>query len=88
MALAILVVPVSVRPAAAEDDSAPTVSPDRLADAAPIKPDPYPGFDNFAWRAFVALNWPSLTDPGHRGEPDRTKTLGDAGPRVWETFKA
>ena len=88
VALAILVVPLSVRPAAAEDDSAPTVSPDRLADAAPIKPDPYPGFDNFAWRAFIALNWPSLTDPGHRGEPDRTKTLGDAGPRVWETFKA
>jgi hypothetical protein len=44
--------------------------------------------DNFAWRAFVALNWPSLTDPAHRGVPDRAKTPGDPGPRVWETFKA
>ena len=64
------------------------VSPDRIEDAPSIKPDPYPGFDNFAWRAFIALNWPSLTDSAHRGEPDRAKTLGDHGPRVWETFKA
>ena len=64
------------------------VSPDRIEDAPSIKPDPYPDFDNFAWRAFIALNWPSLTDPAHRGEPDRAKTLGDPGPRVWETFKA
>ena len=26
--------------------------------------------------------------PPDRGEPDRAKTLGDPGPRVWETFKA
>jgi hypothetical protein len=45
-------------------------------------------FDNFAWRAFISLNWPSLTDPAHRGTPDLAKTLGDPGPRVWETFKA
>ena len=64
------------------------VSPDRIEDAPSIKPDPYPDFDNFAWRAFIALNWPSLTDPAHRGVPDRAKTLGDPGPRVWETFKA
>ena len=50
--------------------------------------DPSPNFDNFAWRAFVALNWPSLTDPAHRGAPDLTKTLGAPGPRVWETYKS
>lgn len=49
---------------------------------------PAPKFDNFAWRAFIALNWPSLTDPAHRGVPDLAKTFGDSGPRVWETFKA
>src|SRR6185437_3820158 len=76
-----------IRPAAAED-GAPAVSPDRIEDVPSIKSDPYPDFDNFAWRAFIALNWPSLTDPGHRGEPDRAKSLGDPGPRVWETFKA
>ena len=40
------------------------VSPDRIEDAPSIKPEPYPDFDNFAWRAFIALNWPSLTDAG------------------------
>ena len=55
---------------------------------ASIRLDPYPTFDNFAWRAFVALNWPLATDAAHRGVPDRAKALGDPGPRVWETFKA
>ena len=44
--------------------------------------------DNFAWRAFIALNWPSLPDAAHRGVPDRSKLLGDPGKRVWETFKS
>ena len=44
-------------PAAAED-SAPLVSPDRIEDVASIRADPYPDFDAFAWRAFIALNWP------------------------------
>lgn len=75
-------------PHALAEDVTPRVSPDRIEDVPSTKPDPFPAFDNFAWRAFVALSWPSLADAGHRGEPDRTKTLGDAGPRVWETFKA
>ena len=75
-------------PTAAAQDSAPIGCRDRIEDAPAIKPDPYPEFDNFAWRAFIALNWPSRTDPAHRGEPDRAKMLGDQGPRVWETFKA
>ncbi len=89
-ALVLLAVPVALlpfRPAVAEDNAT-VVSPDRIEDAPSLKPDPYPDFDNFAWRAFIALNWPSLTDPAHRGEPDRAKALGDQGPRVWETFKA
>jgi hypothetical protein len=87
MALTALIALLPIHPAAASD-SAPTVSPDRIEEAPAIKPDPYPDFDNFAWRAFIALNWPSLTDPAHRGEPDRAKALGEPGPRVWETFKA
>jgi len=68
----------------------PIVSPDRLEDVGPIRVDvtKFPTFDNFAWRAFIALNWPALTDAKHRGAPDRTKRFGDPGPRVWETFKA
>lgn len=69
---------------------APVVSPDRIKDVPSLRADidAFPTVDNFAWRAFIALNWPSLTDPAHRGVPDRTKALGDSGPRVWETFKA
>ena len=43
---------------------------------------------NFALRAFIALNWPSLSEAERRGEPDRDKALGDPGKRVWETFKS
>ncbi len=79
--------PVALHPA---QDGPSVVSPDRIEDVTSIRADvdAYLTMDNFAWRAFIALNWPSLTDPAHRGVPDRTKTLGDPGPRVWETFKA
>ena len=70
------------------EDVQPKVSPDLIDDVPSTKQDPYPAFDNFAWRAFIALAWPALTDPDHRGEPDRTKRLADPGPRVWETFKS
>src|SRR5664279_1038917 len=73
---------------AVAEDAAPVVSPDRIEDVPSTRVDPFPDFDNFGWRAFLALNWPSLTDPAHRGVPDRAETLGDPGPRVWETFKA
>jgi len=72
----------------AADDVDPQVLPDRIDDVPATRPDPFPAFDNFSWRAFVALNWPALTDAAHRGEPDRSKALGDPGPRVWETFKS
>jgi hypothetical protein len=66
------------------------VSPDRIAEVSTLTPDRdnFPELDNFAWRAFVAMNWPALTDPINRGLPDRNKVLSDAGPRVWETFKS
>ncbi len=41
--------------------------------------------DLFSWREFVALNWPVRAD--QRGEKDPGKSLGDPGPRVWETWK-
>jgi len=78
---------LALAPAAAQE-VAPVLSPDRIEDVPSTRVDPFPEFDDFAWRAFVALNWPSLTDPAHRGLPDRARTLGDPGPRVWETFKA
>ena len=87
--LAVVVAGLLAFPAvAAAQDATPLVSPDRIEDTPSTRLDPYPTFDNFAWRAFIALNWPSLLDASHRGEPARSKTLGDPGPRVWETFKS
>lgn len=44
-------------------------------------------FDCFAWRAFVALNWPAAED--ERGEPASVGFADrPAGDRVWETYKA
>jgi hypothetical protein len=91
-AIAIALLAGSISPclirATVAEDIAPLVSPDRIEDVPSTKPDPFPAFDNFAWRAFVSLNWPSLADAAPRGVPDRAKTLGDPGPRVWETFKS
>ncbi|PHR36694.1 MAG: hypothetical protein COA38_01320 [Fluviicola sp.] len=39
----------------------------------------------FAWKEFVALNWPA--DPNHRGKPDTSKVFGDSSSNVvWETY--
>jgi hypothetical protein len=51
----------------------------------------HPPFADFAWREFIALNWPVELKSGTpvRGQADRTLTLGSAmnRPRVWETWK-
>ncbi|HJQ23891.1 MAG TPA: hypothetical protein VKA60_08230 [Blastocatellia bacterium] len=92
IAFMLVAAPVALLPVwpAARQGGAPVVSPDRIEDVPSLMADvdAFPELDNFSWRAFIALNWPSLTDPAHRGVPDRAKTLGDPGPRVWETFKA
>lgn len=64
---------------------APIVSPDRMDDA---PTNARGALADFAWRAFIALDWPSLSEAQRRGEPDREKRLGDPGKRVWETFKS
>jgi hypothetical protein len=71
--------------AAGSADLAPIVSPDRMNDAPTNSRE---ALANFAWRAFIALNWPSLSDASERGEPDRSEALADSGRRVWETFKS
>ncbi len=82
------VAPVAAQPVARPGPAAPLLSPDRVEDVPEMayNIDKFWEVDNFAWRAFVALNWPALTTD--RGVPDRARTLGDSGPRVWETFKA
>src|ERR1043166_4174502 len=43
-------------------------------------------FDDFSWRAFLAMVWPAAR--GHRGAADTSKPVGGAGPRVFETLKS
>src|SRR5690348_6123075 len=43
-------------------------------------------FDDFAWRGFLATVWPAAS--GKRGVADTGKTVGAAGPRVFETLKS
>jgi hypothetical protein len=40
--------------------------------------------DEYAWRAFVAVNWPASV---HRRAADERRALGAPGPVVWETWQ-
>ena len=52
-----------------------------------FKGNPIAFFDDYSWRAFVALVWPALN--GHRGVPDPSQKVGVISvPLVFETFKA
>jgi hypothetical protein len=46
-----------------------------------------PFFDHFAWKDFIALNWPA--DETLRGRPHPTKKFGDTSvPTVWGSWKS
>ena len=42
----------------------------------------------FAWKEFIALNWPA--DTSTRDKPDNSRRFGDTqgGPTVWQTFRS
>jgi hypothetical protein len=49
--------------------------------------NPIDFFDDYSWRAFIALIWPAKQ--GERGQPDQTAQLGAPNrPLVFETYKA
>lgn len=50
--------------------------------------NPIAFFDDYSWRAFIALVWPAQIQNNQRGVPDTTQGVGGAGPRVFETYKA
>ncbi len=43
-------------------------------------------FDDFSWRAFLAMVWPAAAN--QRGVADAAKPVGAPGPRVFETMKS
>jgi len=47
--------------------------------------NPIDFFDDYSWKAFIALVWPA--ESGHRGKPDRQRKVSDLGTRVFETYK-
>jgi len=52
----------------------------------PQNQNPIQFFDDYSWRAFVAVVWPAKV--GQRGTPDDAKHVGDtSGPLVFETLK-
>ena len=51
-----------------------------------FKDPPVIYFDDYSWRAFLAMVWPAA--PGKRGVADTTRTVGAPGPRVFETMKS
>ncbi|WP_074317749.1 hypothetical protein [Singulisphaera sp. GP187] len=48
--------------------------------------NPIAFFDDYSWRAFIAVVWPALKN--QRGKPDPSQTVDGAGPRVFETYKS
>ncbi|MDB5310233.1 MAG: hypothetical protein JWO38_4435 [Gemmataceae bacterium] len=75
-----------------------TPVPKPVIDSPQIPPDvsipgtfmgnPIAFFDDYSWRAFIAVVWPGLKN--QRGQPDTAAgvTVGSPGPRVFETYKA
>jgi len=56
----------------------------QLPQHAPEPTAPSTAFGHFAWKQFVALNWPAGEQ---RGQPDCDRRPGDSGPTVWERYK-
>lgn len=69
------------RPNDAPEEHVPATPRPQFGDQHPAMNEP----DKFAWDLFIDINRPALV--GHRGEADPAKTLGDAGLRVWQTWK-
>jgi hypothetical protein len=91
-AAALIVVAGLVTPAAAQEGkSCPTDIPVSPTVPAPCVAGATGGIQlqsaaTYAWKAFIAVNWPALA--GARDQPDTGKTFGQDVPTVWETMRA
>jgi hypothetical protein len=89
LAAAALWLPATLAAQRCPDHPEPSVTPKAPADVCIPKgftEVPIEYFDDFSWRVFVSMIWPA--DPKQRGAPDATKSVGDKGPRVFETEKS
>lgn len=64
-----------------------TLVPDDVCIPSSFPGNPIAYFDDYSWRAFIALVWPALS--GQRGVPDPNQPITATGmPLVFETYKA
>jgi hypothetical protein len=79
-------IPVAI-PAPSFTAPAATLVPSDVCIPGSVTGNPIAYFDDYSWRAFIALVWPAKA--GVRGTPDATLALTSMGtPRVFETYKA
>src|SRR5215469_16056734 len=79
-------VPPSVPPPNLSAPAA-TLVPTDVCVPASFPGNPIAFFDDYSWRAFIALVWPALS--GQRGKPDPNQPLTALDvPLVFETYKA
>jgi hypothetical protein len=70
----------------------PVIDSPKIPDDVSIPPtfpptqNPIPFFDDYSWRAFIAVVWPGLVN--RQGIPDPMQTIDGTGPRVFETYKS
>src|SRR5450631_3939285 len=79
-------VPTSISPPNLSAPSA-TLIPGDVCVPASFPGNPIAFFDDYSWRTFIALVWPSFS--GQRGAPDPNQPITAADvPLVFETYKA
>jgi hypothetical protein len=64
----------------------PSFDPVAPHDVESVQGFPIDQFDDFSWRAFIAMVWPA--DPNNPGEPNVAAQLDDPGPLVFETYRS
>ncbi|WP_298773262.1 hypothetical protein [uncultured Shewanella sp.] len=62
-----------------------SISPCHFPNYAPSPKGTITDFNQYSWRQFIALNWPSQTQ--HKGKPDCSLSLNDKQQSVWQSFK-
>lgn len=79
--------PVQIPPPNLTAPAATLVPDDACIPSSASVPQAFAYFDDYSWRAFIALVWPALN--GQRGAPDPSQPLTATGvPLVFETYKA
>jgi hypothetical protein len=78
--------PIQIPPPNLSPPTATVVPADACIPSSATTAQAFAYFDDYSWRAFIAMVWPALS--GQRGVPDVSKPLTAGSPLVFETLKA